>query len=147
MTVTDDQVAALRAQLRGDRSEHERLFSMLSKSDADAYPALIAAAFIVAAERRFQSDSTAADVIQFVADVRGQTPSAAEGIDPKIGERLVLSVVADEDIDDIDGDTAILTELFLLAGMVASEGLQVAELDRLLEEAREVADEWASSTS
>lgn len=141
MTVTDDQVAALRAQLRGDRSEHERLFAGLSKSDSDGYTILIGAAFVVAAERRFRPNGTAADVIRFVADVRSETPVAAERIDPKIGERLTLCALTGESIDDIDADTAIVTELLLLVSMVASENFQSADLDRFLEEARALADE------
>lgn len=141
MTVTDEQVAALRAQLRGDRGEHERLFAQLDKSDSDGYTALIGAAFIVAAERRFLPNGTPADVIRFIADVRSQTPVAAERIDPKIAERLVLCALQDDPIDDIDADTAIVTELLLLVGMVASENMQAADLERFLEEARALAEE------
>lgn len=145
MTVTDDQIAALRAQLRGDRSEHERLFAQLGQSDSDGYVHLIGAAFVIAAERQFQENSTAADVIRFIADVRSQTPIAAERIDPKIGEQLILSALTDEPVpEDVDVETALITELLLLVGMVASEHFQPADLDRFMDEARALANEWAS---
>lgn len=145
MAVTDDQVAALRAQLSGDRIEHERLLSMLDgQADRDGYAALIGAAFVVASERRFRANGTAADVIRFVADVRSRTPSAAERIDPKIGERLVLCALTDEPIDDIDADTAIVTQLLLLVGLIADAEFESAGLDAFLAESRALADEWMS---
>lgn len=148
MTVTDDQVAALRAQLRGDRSEHERLRTQLDASDSDGYVHLIGAAFVIAAERQFQQNSTAADVIRFIADVRGQTPLAAERIDPKIGEQLIISALTDEPVaEEVDADTALMTELLLLVGMVASEHFQSADLDHFMDEARALANEWASPAS
>lgn len=140
MAVTDDQVAALRALLRGDQGEYERLYAQLGKSDGASYAALIGAAFIIAAERRFQPDGTTADVIEFVAETRSHDPSIAESIDPKIGERLVLAALNDEPIDDIDAKTATVTELLLVAAMTA-KGYEAAELDSLLQEARELVDE------
>lgn len=141
MAVTDDQVAALHALLRGDRSGYEELYAKLGKSDGRDYAALIGAAFIIAAERRFQAGSTTADVIQFVADARSHDPSIAESIDQNTAERLVLAALTDAPIDDIDAKTATTTELLLLAAMTAAEDFRAADLDSLMEEARALLSE------
>lgn len=54
MPVTDEQIATLRAQLRGNIVEHRRLLKQLDADEANVgYPALIAAAFITAVQQRF----------------------------------------------------------------------------------------------
>jgi hypothetical protein len=54
MTVTDDQVAVLRAHLAGDYDEHRRLLAGLdSRGALGGYTALVTAAFVEAVDRRF----------------------------------------------------------------------------------------------
>jgi len=144
MAVTDDQVATLRAQLAGDTAEYERRFADLdTAADRTGYTALIGAAFVVAAERRFSVDSEVADVLKFVADVRGRIPNA-ESLDARTAERLILAAVSDADIDDIDADTAVVTQLILTAAMVADAQYDDAALDAFMAEARALADGWVS---
>lgn len=140
MAVTDNQVATLRAQLRGDYAEYDRLFAGLDKSDNAGYTSLIAAAFVLAAERRFRPGGTRPDIILYVANVRSQTRRAAEGIDPIIGERLILAALTGESVDDIDADTAVVTELLLLVAMTAGDDFPEADIDKLLADARATAD-------
>lgn len=144
MAVTDNQVATLRAQLRGDYAEYERLFAGLGQSDNEGYTSLIAAAFVLAAERRFRPGGTRPDIILYVANVRSQTRKAAEGIDPKIGERLLLAALTGEPIDDIDADTAVVTELLLLVAMTAGDDFPEADIENLLAEARTTVDRVTS---
>jgi hypothetical protein len=142
MAVTDEQVAALRAQLAGDLEEHHRLFTQLTPSDVrSGYRALASAAFCVAAERRFPNGSTAADVIEYVGDVRGRTQAAAQ-MDPRTAERVILAVVTDEPLEDVDPRTSFEIQLLLLAAMTADAQLDAAGLDAFLVEARKLADQW-----
>lgn len=136
VTVTDDQVAVLRAQLRGDFEEYERLYAEVDKSDSTGYSALISAAFVLAAERRFRPDGTRPDIIMFVASVRAKSRKLAEGIDPIIGERLILAALVDESIEDIDADAAKKTQLLLLTAMTAADDFPASDVDGLLSEAR-----------
>lgn len=145
MAVTNDQVATLRAQLAGDTAEYERRFANLdTAADRTGYTALIGAAFVVATERRFNADSEVADVLKFVADVRSRTPDTGDKIDSRTAERLILAAVSDADIDDIDADTAVVTELILLAALTADAEYDDASLDSFMVEARALADEWTS---
>lgn len=148
MPVTDDAVVALRAQLMGDRSGYDRLFAQVDDNGGTAsYAAMVTAAFTEAAERRFRANGTPADVIAFVADVRGRTPGAAEKIDPRVGEQLFNSALVDAPLDDdLTGGTIIATQLLLLAAMVADAELTPDQLDELLSESRTLADEWMAET-
>lgn len=140
MAITDDQVALLRTQLRGEFDEYERLYPEFDKSQTDGYIELIGATFILAAERRFRPNGTRPDIIMFVAEVRSKTRAAAESIDPKIGERVLLAALTNEPIDDLDADAVILAQLHLLVAITAAEGLSASEIDALLAKARDIVD-------
>lgn len=144
MPVTDDAVAALRAQLTGDREEYDRLLSQVEAAgDEASYAALVTAAFAEAAERRFRAEGTPADVIRFVADVRSRSANLGESIDQKIGEQLFLSSLMDAPLDDdLDGGTIVGTQLLLLVAMMVDAGPTSDQLDAFLAEARTLADEW-----
>lgn len=138
MNVTADQVGAVRAFLTRDTETHRRISERLDPAGKRAHGALIAAAFFLAAERRFK-DKNASQVTDFVAQLRAR-PGLAEKIDPGIAERLILATVADEDVDDIGAEEQGIHFGILLAGMTADAS--DPELDNLLEDARQLADEW-----
>ncbi|HZB32801.1 MAG TPA: hypothetical protein VE465_21765 [Streptosporangiaceae bacterium] len=142
MPVTADQVATLRAYLKGDFGEYERLVDQLDSGAArTGYSVLLAAAFFKAVDRRFAENGTDADVVEFVGHVRARSERLGDKIDPRIAERLIRAVYTDEDIDDIDGETVIGTQFLLLAALVVDERLDEAGLDRFLAEARALADQ------
>lgn len=143
MSVTDEQVAALRAYLAGDLDQHHRLYSRLDRATArSGYTALVIAAFFEAADRRFAQNGTAADVIEFVGDVRARTEELGEKIDARVAERLIRAVLTDEDISDLDDTTKGRYYIVLLAALVADEQLDPDGLDSFLAEARKLADRW-----
>jgi hypothetical protein len=141
MVVSDQQVATLRAQLAGNAAEHVRLLRQLDgQDDGLGYSALVNAAFFEAVDHRFGRDSTPADVIGYVADVRSRFDEAAEAVDPQAGERLIRKVLVGGSTDDIDGRTSSRVKLFLLAALMADQGLDDAGLDEFMASARKLAD-------
>jgi hypothetical protein len=141
MDVTESSVSILRTYLTGDIERHQRLVDRLDSHAAKAdYGLLLSAAFFKAVERRFAKNATDADVVEFVGAVRARSDRLHNSIDPRIAERLIRAVYTDEEIDDIDGRTAIGIELIMLAALVIDEGLNDAGLDRFLAEARCLAD-------
>lgn len=145
MAVTADQVATLRAFLAQDFARYERLHAQLDPVAAKTgYTALIAAAFVEAVDRRFDQDSTDADVINFVGAARAQFDENGDEIDPNAAERMIRAVYTDEDIDDIDTETLVGNQVILLSALIADEELDDAELDTFLAKARELADQWTS---
>ncbi|TDB91602.1 hypothetical protein E1264_01225 [Actinomadura sp. KC216] len=151
MIVTDDQVAALRAQLAGDVDEHRRLLSQLDPKAANVgYVALITAAFLEAVRRRFVKDGKPADddeIIEFVASVRERGEDLPRAIDPTVAETLIkiaLEKLPPDGRDDISGEVSNGHKIVLLAGLTADARLTPAELDAFLARAREYVEEMLS---
>ncbi|MGP4028375.1 hypothetical protein [Actinomadura sp. 3N407] len=145
MPITDEQVAVLRAQLAGNREEHLRLMEQLASDEANVYyTALVAAAFIEAAERHFIEDGKTADesnVIDFVAQVRERGDESSEIINPHIAESMILDLLGKGTMVDADADTKFGHQIVLLAALVGEEQFTSAELDAFLLRARSLADE------
>jgi hypothetical protein len=145
MTVTDHQAATLRALLGGDFDEHARLRGQLDReADREGYSSLIAAAFFLAADRRFASGHAKADIVEFVAWARSSSASAADQIDPLLAERMIRGVFEDEDLHDVSGQALLETQVMLLAALVGERRPDGAELDSLLADSRKLADRWSS---
>lgn len=142
MPVTDEQEAALHAQLAGKFDEHMRLLDALDPAAArTGYSALVSAAFSLAAERRFPEGTPTAEIIDYVADVRSRSDRTA-AIDPVAAERVLLAISADEKIGDIDRRTSFETQLVLLAALIADAHLDDRELDEFMLKSRRRADRW-----
>lgn len=143
MPVTDEQVAPLRAQLARRPAEHQRLFDLLDQTaKRTGYRALVSAAFVIAAQRRFAQDVSPAEVIDFVGDVRSRSPEVADQVDPTTAERVIMAVFTGQSLNDIDARTSWETQLVLMAAIVGDEHLDDAGLDAFLVEARKLADQW-----
>jgi hypothetical protein len=141
MPVRDIQVATLRAYLAGDQPQYNQLLAQLDRrADSLGYNALVTAAFVEAVERKFGKTSTHADVVDFVADLRSRTDYAAEAVDPRAAERLILEILGQATTDGIDSRTASNAKLLILAGLVADEKLDGARLDEFTAKARKMAD-------
>ena len=143
MPVTDEQVASLRAQLSRQPEEHLRLFNLLDhESKKTGYQALVSAAFVVAVQRRFASGAGMEEVMEFVGGVRSRSSLAADQLDPVIAERVIMSVLADDSLDDVDARQSFQAQLVLMAAIVGDEDLEDAGLDAFLAQARKLADKW-----
>lgn len=143
MTVTDDEVAALRAHLSGDQALQQELYARLTSPAARSrYATLVAAGFFEAVNRRFAKDGSPADVISFVADVRSRSDRLADNIDPQTAEQLIRGVVTEEDFPDLDTGTRGRLFIVLLAALVSDERFNGDELDAFLADARKTADGW-----
>jgi hypothetical protein len=140
--VTDDQIASVRAILKGDAEGFGRIDDRLDPDSKNARGALVAAAFAQAAYRRFaKSGDPRAEVIRFVADLRARYP-LTDDFDSRTAERLLLAVFTDEQVSDLSDEVKGTHYTLLLAGIVKEAGLSDAELDKFLNEARALADGW-----
>lgn len=145
MTITDKQVNVLRAQLTGQHDEHLRLVGELDPGEANReYAALVAGAFAVAVERRFIRNGNAADaaeVSDFVAQVRAKSPNIPDVIDPEIAESLILHLLGKGPVKRADADTKFGHQLVLLAAL-AGEGRPTGDaLEAFISEARSMAED------
>lgn len=143
MAVTADQVATIRAYLSGDIEDFHRLNGTLdrSKSGTASYAALITATFVEAVERRFNERTPRGDVIGYIADIRSRDADVADELDPDKAERMIMTVIADENVDDMSGNERIGLQMVLLGGLVADEQFSESELEEFLEKSRTFANE------
>jgi hypothetical protein len=138
MSVTDDQAAALRAQLSGDNDKHRRLLADLDARGAlGGYTALVTAAFIEAVDRRFPpGHRNDAAVVEYIGEVRSRYPGADDDIDPTTAERVIQRALGRGSLGDLDGPAIRRAERLLLPLLLADEQLSDGELDHFLASAR-----------
>ncbi|RFS82487.1 hypothetical protein D0T12_27200 [Actinomadura spongiicola] len=148
MAVTDEQVAALHAQLAGRAEEHKRLLQQLDRAKAnEGYSALVAAAFFEAAERRFIRAGEVADkaeVIDFVGSIRARAEENVDLIDPEIAERMILHVIgqtSNEEVRSFDAEVAFKHQIILMAALVGEAQFSDEELDAFIVKVRADAED------
>lgn len=145
MPITDEQVAVLRAQLRGDREEHLRLLNQLDSEEANVfYTALVGSAFIEAAQHHFIKNgevASASQIIDFVAQVRERSNDSAHLINPKLAESMLLELLGKGKMIDADADTKFGHQIVMLSAMVGERQFTPVELDAFLQSARSLAEE------
>ncbi|MEV0662977.1 hypothetical protein ACIBI3_25235 [Actinomadura luteofluorescens] len=145
MPVLAEQLATLRAQLAGQVDEHRRLLHRLDPEQAKlGYAALVAAAFVVAVERRFRQGKHAANdaqVIDFVASVREKDDDSAEIVNPKVAESMILTLLGRGSVDTIGENTMFEHQIMLLAALIGQAQFDESELDAFMAEAASLANQ------
>jgi hypothetical protein len=89
-------------------------------------------------------ESTIDEVTGFVADIRARSERVRDALDPQTAERVVVSALTSDDLDDLDAEELTKTKMLLLAAIIADEHLDDAGLDELLAAARKLADQLMS---
>src|SRR5689334_10098109 len=131
MTVTQEQVATLRAHLAGDFDEYNRLWAKLDRKSADSgYITLIAAAFFEAVDRRFAKSATNSDIIEFVGSVRSRFDETGKDVDANAAETLIRAALGNDSGAELDDDTVVSTQITVLTALILDEHLDDAGLDQ-----------------
>jgi hypothetical protein len=121
------------------------LFGQLDRAEArQGYPALVAAAFGEAVERRFGQHHQPAGIVSFVADVRARSDRLARELDPDVAEAAIRAVLGHGTTRDLDKEAVARAKLVLLADLVADAQLEGAGLDDFLAAAWKLADQLMS---
>ncbi|MEU9838583.1 hypothetical protein AB0C69_05095 [Actinomadura sp. NPDC048032] len=145
MPITDEQVAVLRAQLKGNRAEHLRLMEQLDSNEANEYyPALVAAAFIEAAEQYFIKDGEVADdsqIIDFVAQMRERSDESSDLINPSLAESMIRDLLGKGEMIDAEPGVKFGHQIVIVAAIVGERQFTPAELEAFLQSARSLAEE------
>ena len=139
-TVSDLEVAAVRAFLSDDQEERRRLHQQMDPNSQAGYAALIAGACIEAVDRRFGKDSTDADIIEWVGQVRARSEETGDTLDPVVAERVVKTVLGRDSLSDLDDSTVIQCQVMVTAAIVGEKQLDASQIDAFLSRARMIAD-------
>jgi len=140
MPVTDVQVAALRAYLKGDFEGHRRLFKAMGPREG--FTTLVPATFFLLTDRRFPEGTPTDRIVEFVGEVRARYFSDPDELDPAVAERLLAAVNNADQASDIEAGVKYRTQMILLYPFVSEEKLSDQGIENLLAAARKVADEW-----
>jgi hypothetical protein len=132
MAVSKNEVAALRALLTGNFSEHSQLTSQFDDASLHDYMALVSAAFVEAVDQRFGGKDVPVAVIEYVGQVRSLNDKAAETIDPDISERVIMAALGHGSLSDVSGRKIQQAQNMLLPLLIRDEKLDGAGIDALL---------------
>lgn len=139
MTVSAEDVAALRALLTGDSDPFMRLAAASPDGQDMRVGVLIAMALATAARTRFAAGWSRAEVIRYVAQTRIRY--GLDDLIPSLAEDLLIVGLGNQPLPaGADPAASAYAQLSLLKSL--SDDLGPPDLDRVLGEAREQADRW-----
>jgi hypothetical protein len=93
-------VEVLRTLLTEDISTFRRLHSELDTGQRQALAVVLTAAFNEAAVRRFGTQQTPADIIEFVAEARARYPTIGEAVSAEDAETVIRASLGEDDLID-----------------------------------------------
>jgi hypothetical protein len=143
MGVTSLEMGMVRAALRGQEEETQRLFheQLAATGEANGMAVLVYAAFLIAARREFAPRYTRAEVIRYVAQVRAALSERPALLDPLAAEDELFAALGGQVAGTHDIGAVALARLFLLMALIATLNLDDQEVGALLDQARELADQ------
>jgi hypothetical protein len=138
---------ALRTFLvKGPEEWLERYGEKIRDEDNTGYSHLVYCTFGEALRLRFSPTFTIPQVIRFVADLRITLEEYAHELDPRVAESLIRYSLGDDAFSGRppfgeDEVTMIRAQLILLVALVSEEGLDEAELEKLIKDSAALARE------
>jgi hypothetical protein len=131
----------LRAYLAGELAQAREVNSQVATPGAAAgIGALVHAALVVAARRKFTPTWTHDDVTRYVARVRGLLSEQPDVLDPLVAEQELRSALGERLTAGADPKSRGRAQFILLNALVQSLGLDEAGVADLLGRARGIAD-------
>jgi hypothetical protein len=148
--ITGEYLAALKANVTGDTDTLARLRELLEERDGprsgDIYGALYSVALATAAQRAFPGGYTSAaraDVIRFVARLRGAVAGTDDDFNPRVAEHVLISMLGGpEDIETLDKKDLAVVIVMLIGGLLAYLGIEESGIDDFLSEVSPLAEAW-----
>ena len=148
--ITEEYLAALKANVIGDMDTLARLRELLEERDGaqsgEIYGALYSVALATAAQRAFpggHTSATRADVIRFVARLRGAFAGTDEDFSPRVAEHVLISMLGGpEDIETLDKQDLAVVIIMLIGGLLAYLGIEKSGIDDFISEVRPLAEAW-----
>src|ERR1700678_64810 len=116
MTVTELEIAMLRAHIAGEDEESQRLFGQQPAvtGGAGGLAVLVTASFVIAARRKFATGWNRAAVIRYVGRVRALLSERPGLLDPRVAEDELTSALGGHAPAAHEVGAVALARLFLL---------------------------------
>lgn len=134
----------LRATLTGDFQAAQDKAAQLGDIRWADSGLLVGAVFAITVNRRFGDDASHASVKAFVEEARQNFAESERPIKPLMAEALVRGVLGEPELlREIPREEAMPTQIALAYKILDEEEATPADVDRLLDEAEELAEKWA----
>lgn len=149
MAISDEMVAALRSYLSAlhagsseafDISD-QRFAELRQTGDIDGLGELLLAAFNIAAYRKFAPRWYPAEIIRYVAQIRGGSPEAASELNAAAAENQLRIALGQQVAPYPDEEARGRAQMVLLGALTVDYSAD--DLDGLMREAREAVNETA----
>lgn len=142
MTDRRDYFDLIRHLAKGDGAAYRRRAADLDDKGWDGLGVAVGAAFYQAVQHRFEGGTTRSEIIQFVADTRGEIAATGFDVEPMTAEALIRASVTGEteEIEQYQPRVVVEMEMILLGKLLGS--LTDSELDAFFVSAEELAEEW-----
>lgn len=141
MPVTDEHVAWLRAYLAGDLDQVHRLHAhAAARAEAAGIGALVYAAFVLAARRKFAHGWARADLTEFAGRVRQLLSGRPEDLDPVVAEQELRGALGEKPARRGSVKSRGRAQFVLLNALAEDLDLSDAEVAGLVTSARSLAD-------
>lgn len=126
-------VAVIRALLTEDFGAYRRLNTELDRSANKAFAAVLGAAFVEAATRRFGEHPDTSEIIKFVAAARAVYERTGEIVAAEDAERMIRAALGEDHLlDGMDGRTMGTAQTAMLFAIVHETGTSPEQVDDLL---------------
>jgi hypothetical protein len=142
VSVTDLEMAVLHAQITGNDETAQRAFSekLAVSGDLRGLAALVHAAFVIAARRKFAPQWSRAEVIRYVAQVRTLLSERPALLDPLTAEDELRNALGEPVTATHEVGAVAAARLSLLLALAASLDLDDKAIANLLGDARDTAN-------
>jgi hypothetical protein len=128
----DNSISVLRALLIYDMDTFRCLHGQQNADERLAFAAVLTAAFNKAATDKFGTQTSASDVIEFVADARARHVGP-EAINAEDAERAIRAALGEDDlIDSMDTSTFGAAQTAMLIALVHQDSFSGEDIGALL---------------
>ena len=144
---TADYAELVRCIVHDDWAAYDQRTQRLNEESGwDGWSEFLAAAFLVAVERRFDEANDPAEVIRFVAEARAEFTVSGSDLDPTAAEIMINSVLDRASAAGIDTRMVVQVEIVVIRKLLRDANLTDADLDAFLVEAEQIGAEWGTES-
>jgi hypothetical protein len=140
-----DAAEFIRTLVRGDFEANSQYEQRLEERAWVGFPKFLTAVFFLAVDRRFGNLANQADIIKFVADLRGRGTGDVASLDPQATETLIRAVLDPAIAVKLDQTTMARIQTLVAHKILTDEVLSDEQLDALLAQAEQLANRRGDS--
>lgn len=137
--------AAIKALALGDTETSQELGPQLLDGDAEYLHLFVTATSCIFVERHFKSDHSLEQIRAFAEETSQQFREATPPVNQLTVEVVVRAIWGEEHLlDDVRGRDQYITNVALIRKIGFDSDEVKASIDSILNEAKDLADEWAA---